>query len=258
MPAANDKQKKSEIFRQTMRWLIDFIFTFKNNRGEILDKPELSYADGFTCSSQEFYANVEQQMAARKIPGLEISRVKFAEGGLLSEQRVYLRLMRERLGIDTCAAPFGSLYFFSIRKVYVPALVRLWHIVVTLLFFGAVNALLMKPLGASYAAIATVALVFAIVGVLHNAAAEGGSDLDTLLLKIPVVGTIYEDWFRVETYYREDTRNLYLQLFPQFIQAIAEETCAAKGVKLIPYLQPPPPVSDLNKPLPPDKKPAAS
>jgi hypothetical protein len=73
-----------------------------------------------------------------------------------------------------------------------------------------------------------------------------------------VVGTIYEDWFRVETYYREDTRNLYPQFFPQFIQAIAEETCAAKGVKLIPYLQPPPPVSDLNKPLPPDKKPAAS
>ena len=258
MATTDNKPKKSEIFRQTIRWLIDFVFTFQNKRGEILDKPELLYADGFTCSSQEFYATVEQQMAARKIPGMEISRVKFAEGGLLSEQRVYLRLMRERLGIDTCAAPFGNLYFFSIRKVYVPALVRLWHIVVTLLFFGAVNALLLKPLGASYAAIATVALVFAIVGVLHNAAAEGGSDLDTLLLKIPVVGTIYEDWFRVETYYREDTRNLYLQLFPQFIQAIAEETCAAKGVKLIPYLQPPPPVSDLNKPLPPDKKPAAS
>jgi hypothetical protein len=93
MAAANDKPKKSEIFRQTIRWLIDFVFTFQNKRGEILDKPELLYADGFTCSSQEFYATVEQQMAARKIPGLEISRVKFAEGGLLSGQRVYLRLI---------------------------------------------------------------------------------------------------------------------------------------------------------------------
>jgi len=258
MADANDKPKKSEIFRQTMRWLIDFIFTFKNNRGEILDKPELLYADGFTCSPQEFYATVEQQTAARKIAGLEISRVKFSEGGLLSEQRVYLRLMRERLCIDTCAAPFGNLFFFSIRKVYVRALVRLWHIVVAILCFGVVDSLLMKPLGANYAAIATVALVFAIVGVLHNAAGEGGSDLDTLLLKIPVLATIYEDWFRVETYYREDTRNLYLQLFPQFIQAIAEETCAAKGVKLIPYLQPLPPVSELNKPVPPDKKPVAT
>jgi hypothetical protein len=258
MVDANDKPKKSEIFRQVIRWLIDFVFTFKNKRGDVLDKPNLLYADGFTCSPQEFYATVEQQMAARKIPGLDISRVKFAEGGLLSEQRVYLRLMRERLCIDTCAAPFGNLFFFSIRKVYVRALVRLWHIVVTLLFFGMVDSLLTKPLGANYAAIATVALVFAIVGVLHNAASEGGSDLDALLLKIPVVATIYEDWFRVDTYYREDTRSLYIQLFPQFIQAIAEETCAAKGYKLIPYLQPPPPVSDLNKPLSPDKKPAAT
>jgi len=258
MATTDNKPKKSEIFRQTIRWLIDFVFTFQNKRGEILDKPELLYADGFTCSSQEFYATVEQQMAARKIPGMEISRVKFAEGGLLSEQRVYLRLMRERLGIDTCAAPFGNLYFFSIRKVYVPALVRLWHIVMALVFLGVVYALLTKPLGANYAAIATVALVFAIVGVLHNAAAEGGSDLDALLLKTPVLATIYEDWFRVDTYYREDTRNLYMQLFPQFIQSIAEETCAAKGFKLIPYLQPSPPVSDLNKPLPPDKKSAAA
>lgn len=257
MATTNDKPKKSEIFRQVMRWLIDFVFTFKNKRGDVLDS-NLLYADGFNCSPQDFYATVEQQMAARKIPGLEISRVKFAEGGLLSDQRVYLRLMRERLCIDTCAAPFGNIFFFSIRKVYVPALVRLWHIVVAILFFGAVHWLLLKPLGANYAAIATVALVFAIVGVLHNAAGEGGSDLDTLLLKLPVVATIYEDWFRVETYYREDTRSLYLQLFPQFIQAIAEETCAAKGVKLVPYLQPLPPVLDLNKPLSPDKKPAAT
>ncbi|MEI6075168.1 MAG: hypothetical protein WCS94_06315 [Verrucomicrobiota bacterium] len=254
MTTTQDKPKKSEIFRQVIRRLIDFTFTFKNKRGDLLANPELLYADGFTCSPQEFYATVEQQIAARKIPGLEISRVKFAEGGLLSEQRVYLRLMRERLCIDTCAAPFGNLFFFSIRKVYVPALVRLWHIVVAFFFFGVVDSLLVSPLGASYAAFATVALVFAIVGVLHNAAGEDGSDLDTLLLKLPVVSTIYEDWFRVETYYREDTRSLYQQLFPQFIQAIAEETCAAKGYKLTPYLQPPPPIEDLKKPFPPDRK----
>jgi hypothetical protein len=219
MAAPSDKPKKSELFRQIMRWLIDFIFTFKNKRGELLDKPEPLYADGFNCSLQEFYDPVEQQVAARKIPGLEISRVSFAEGGLLSEQRVYLRLMRERLGIDTCAAPFGNLYFFSIRKVYVPALVRLWHILATLLFFGAVNALLMKPLGASYAMVATVTLVFALVGVLHNAAAEGGSDLDGLLLKIPVVGTIYEDWFRVDSVmlcWQFSRRNRLEGLIPSF------------------------------------------
>ena len=257
MAAANDKPKKSEVFRQVIRRLLDFVFGFKNNRGEVLDY-KLSHADGINLSAQEFYAQVEATLAARKIPGMEISRVHFNEGGLLSDQRVYLRLMRERLCIDTCAAPFGNLFFFSSRTVHVPALVRLWHILAAGFFFGAVFFLLVKPLGADYAALATVALVFALVGVLRNAAAEGGSDLDALLLKLPVVGSIYEDWFRVETYYREDTRNLYVDLLPKFIEELAHETCAANGVKLERHFQPAAPVSDLNKPLPPDKPPGAA
>ena len=72
------------------------------------------------------------------------------------------------------------------------------------------------------------------------------------------VAAIYEDWFRVDTYYREDTRSLYMQLLPQFIEELAQETCAAQGVKLEPQFQPIPPVSPLNKPPPPDKKPAAT
>src|SRR5947208_895985 len=121
MATSDDKPKKSELFR---RWL-DFIFGFKNKRGDVLDS-WIGHADGFSCSPQEFYATVEQQLAARKIPSMEITRQEFAEGGLLSDQRTYLRLMRERLAIVTCAAPFGNIFFFSCRTVYVPALVRLW------------------------------------------------------------------------------------------------------------------------------------
>jgi hypothetical protein len=258
MATTDDKPKKSELFRLIMRRLIDFVFGFKNKKGEILDY-KLAHAVGLSFPPQEFYAKVEQDLAAHKIPGMEISRVKFAEGGLLSDQRFYLRLMRERLCIDTCAAPFGNIFFFSFRTVYVPALVRLWHIMAAMAFFFAVEWLLVIPLGATFATIAVIALVFAIAGVLRNASSEGFSDLDTLLLKIPVVATIYEDWFRVETYYREDTRNLYLQLLPRFIHDFAEETCAAKGVKLESHFRPTPPVSDLNKPPPPDdKKPTAT
>ena len=166
--------------------------------------------------------------------------------------------MRERVCIDICAAPFGNCFFFSRRTVYVPALIRLWHILAALIFLGVVERLLIIPLGTNFATIALIGLVFAIAAVLRNASTGGFSDLDSLLLKIPVLATIYEDWFRVETYYREDTRNLYWQLLPQSIQTITEQTCAAKGVKLVPYVKPEPPVSDLNKPLPPDKKPAAT
>jgi len=257
MSATDDKPKKSEIFRLVMRRLIDFVFGFKNNKGKVLDY-KLSHAVGLNFPPQEFYAKVEQELATRKFPGMEVSRVPFAEGGLLSDQRVYLRLMRERLCIDTCAAPFGNVFFFSCRTVYVPALVRLSHILAAMIFFSVVERLLIIPLGATFATIAVIGLVFALAGVLRNASTGEFSDLDAILLKIPVVATIYEDWFRVETYYREDTRNLYLQLLPQFIQELAEEKCAAKGFKLEPHIKPQPPVSDLNKPLPPDKKPAVT
>ena len=239
-----------------MRDLLDFVFGFENKRGDLLDS-WLRHADNFSFPPQEFYAQVEQDLAARKIPGMEISRVPFAEGGLLSDQRMYLRLMRERLCLDTCAAPFGNLFFFSCRTVYVRAKVRLWHILAALVFLFVIERLLIQPLGLTFATIAVIGLVFALAGVLRNASSGGCSDLDTLLLKIPVVATIYEDWFRVDTYYREDTRSLYLQLLPKFIEGLAEDTCAAKGTRLEPQFQPTPPVSDLNHPLPPDKKPAA-
>ncbi len=221
MTTSSDKPKNGELFRCRMRRLIDFVFGFKNKRGEVLDY-KLSRADGISLSPQDFYARVEQALAARKFPGLEIARVPFAEGGLLSDQRIYLRLMRERLCVDTCAAPFGNVFFFSSRTVHVPALVRLWHLLAALAFFFAVEWLLITPLGVTFATIALITLVFALAGVLRNASSGGFSDLDTCLLKIPVVATIYEDWFRVETYYQEDTRNLYLQLVPQFIDELAQ------------------------------------
>ena len=248
MPTADDKPKKSELVR---RWL-DFVFGFENKKGDVLDSWIYS-ADGFNCSSQEFYAKVEQELAARKIPSMEISRQEFAEGGLLSDQRTYLRLMRERLAIVTCAAPFGNIFFFSCRTVYVRALVRLWHILAAAVFFFAVERLLIIPLGVTFATVALIALLFALAGVLRNASTAAFSDLDTLLLRIPVVGIIYEDWFRLDTYYREDTRSLYLQVLPNLIQELAKDTCAANGVKLEQKFQRTPAIADLNQPLLQDK-----
>jgi hypothetical protein len=226
MAEPDNKPKKREFVRP----VLDFIFGFKNQRGEILDGWLFS-ADGFTFDPKEFYAAVETKLAELKIPSMEISRVEFAEGGLLSDQRTYLRLMRERFAIDTCAAPFGSHYFFSCRFVHVPALVRLWHLVATAVFFAVVGSLLVNLLGFTFAIIALATLPFAIVGVLRNAVAF--TDLDTLLLKIPVVATLYENWFRMETYYRVDTRTLYKSILPELIRAAAEEVTAAKGVKLV-------------------------
>ena len=241
-----DKPKMSERIRS----VLEFIFGFENKRGDILEHWIYS-AEGFSLSPGEFYAAIEKALADRKIPGLTVTRQEFAEGGLLSDQRIYLRLLRERLAIVACAAPFGNIYFFSYRVVHVPALVRLWHILAALAFFGGTGLLFTGFMGPAFAIVAQVALLFALCGVLRNAGSSAFDDLDALLLRIPIVSTIYQNWFRMDTYYRDDTRTLYVKLMPELVQEAAEEICAGKGVKLVRQYQYPPILRELFLPLPP-------
>lgn len=240
------KPKKGEVLRA---W-IDFIFGYENKKGEVLDY-WIAFHDSLNLPPQEFYAAVEKEVQARKIPGLGLSREGFSEAGMLSDLRVYLRFFRERLAIYTCASPFGTGYFFSCRTVYVPALVRLWHIVAALVFFALIGAILQGQLGFTYTVVALIAFLIALVGVFRNAASSARSDLDAWLLKIPIVATIYEDWFRPETYYRLDTRAVYVQRFPQLVKQLAEEISAAKGAKLVKQYQFAPVFGELYKPVPP-------
>src|SRR5438552_3098525 len=90
----------------------------------------------FNTSTQEFYTVVEKEITESKVPDLTISRVEFSEEGLLSAKRQYLRMTRERLVFDICAAPFGTGYFFSCRFGEVPPVVQLWQL---LALFGALG-----------------------------------------------------------------------------------------------------------------------
>lgn len=194
----------------------------------------IAFAENFALTPKEFYAAVEQAIAANKIPGLEISGINYREGGLLSDQRIYLRMIRERLAFDICAAPFGSYFFFSCRSVYSPAVIRLWQILVLALFFSSIYYMLYQSLGTVMALIAVAGIFIAIAWTMRNTIALGLSDLDTLLLKSPAIGSIYERWIRSsDTYYREDTRLLYLEVVPNVVKKIMEEFTSAKGVKLV-------------------------
>lgn len=223
---------------------------FKSKKGDVLNH-WIAFVDGFSFSPQEFYTAIEKELQVRQIPGLEISRVEFSEGGLLSDKRLYLRLLRERLAFDLCAAPFGTTYFFSCRAVDIPAVVRLWHILLLLLFFAIVGGLLIKPLGLIYSFVATVALIFALGQLLANTTALGLQNLDTMLIRTPVIGPIYERWFRKQTYYRTDTRLLYLELVPKLFREQADGVTGAKGIKLERQYQWAPILGELYKPMPP-------
>lgn len=227
MEQAEFKSKSSNPWRG----ILEFVFGIENKRGDILHH-WIAFADGLSFSTEEFYRKVEDEIKARSLPDLAISQEEFAETSVLSGKRSYLRIMRERLTFDTCAAPFGNIFFFSCRTLYVHALVRLWHILALILLFAVIGRLLIQPLGLLGAAVAMVTLVFALVAVLRNVSVFGAESFDSLLLRIPIICTVYETWFREETYYRYDTRLLYLRILPDLIKELAQDIVAAKGVKL--------------------------
>jgi hypothetical protein len=220
---------------------------FKKKEDDLLAH-NIAVAANFEFLPNEFYDRVEAELEARKIPGIAISRVEYAEGGLLSHKRTYLRVIRERLAFDTCAAPFGTEFFFSYRSVYSPPRVQLWHLLVVLVTFYLIFVALIRPLGFFFASLAVLSLVFATIQVFQNAVAASLGDLDSLLLKIPGFGPIYEAWFRKDTYYRQDTRLIYLEIIPRLVQMIMDEITAKDGVKLMNQYERAPILGDLYKP----------
>jgi hypothetical protein len=244
------KSKRGDLLRRCF----DFVFTYENKKGEILDY-WITFYDTLKYSPQEFYERIEKELEARRVPGMGIAREEFAEGGLLSEKRIYLRLFRERLAVYACASPFGAGYFFSCRVVYVEALIRLWHIVATLFVFTILGVILIPLLGLPFAVIALSALPFALAGVVHNISKSVYSDLDTFLLKIPGLSTIYEALFRADTYYRADARGFYLKQIPTLINELAQEITAGNGAKLVQHYRYPPINKDLQRVLPPSAEP---
>lgn len=110
--------------------------------------------DNFQFVTADFYRMIEKQLTDRKVPGLDISRVELGEGGLLSGKREYLRLRRERLVFDICAAPFGSSYFFSFRFVELPLGIKPAEMLVFIVGLLLIWSLLIYVFGTIYGIIA--------------------------------------------------------------------------------------------------------
>ncbi len=203
--------------------------------------------DKFQFSSQEFYAEVEKELVARRVPGLTISRVDFHEGGLLSDKRVYLRLARERLAMDICAAPFGRTFFFSLRVVEKPRLGWLALIFIFFLIVAYYFAYL-KARGTTLTIAGIIALGALLYWMFRPQPVTSGSlasvdekapatpkelpNFSAILLDLPIIGHLYER-IRRDTYYRHDTRVMYLTVVNDIVKMKIEEVTAAKGVKLI-------------------------
>jgi hypothetical protein len=203
----------------------------------------------FTTPTQDFYAAVEKELKEHQVPALDISRVEFSEGGLLSHKRQYLRLTRERLVFDICAAPFGTDFFFSCRFAELPAQVSLLAFVVFFFSFMALLYFSFNVLGFWSSIIFWSVVLVAQAYILRNAVSLGLNDLDAWLLKQPLFGPLYERFFRKETYYRQDTRLMYLTVVEGVVKKLVEQETAAKGVKLLTQYEYAPILGELYRPI---------
>jgi hypothetical protein len=200
--------------------------------------------DNFQFSTQEFYDEVEKELAARQVPGLKISRVDFFEGSVLSDKRTYLRLARERYAFDVCAAPFGREYFFSVRLVEKPRFG--WLALIAIGFLLGVASWLIGHIGINALGLAVfAAFAYLIYRSIQQSDSEPDKkdssspvklppipDLQSLLLDYTVIGAWY-DRFRKDTYFRHDTRLMYLTVITEIVKMKVDEVTAAKGVKLV-------------------------
>ena len=71
------------------------------------------YFEDAQFSSQDIYARIEQIVKDKGIPSVQTCRVTHSEGGMLSANREYLRIARNYVAFDVCAAPFGKGFFIS-------------------------------------------------------------------------------------------------------------------------------------------------
>jgi hypothetical protein len=69
--------------------------------------------DKTNFSPQEFYQTVEKLIHERQFRGVSLLRITYAEGGLFSSGREYLRVRYKDYLFDICAAPFAKNFFIS-------------------------------------------------------------------------------------------------------------------------------------------------
>jgi hypothetical protein len=223
------------------------MFGFKSKQADVIDH-WYALVPGFHTPTKDFYETIEKELKEREVPGLEISHVDFAEGGVLSQKREYLRMTRERLVFDICAAPFGTAFFFSCRFAQIPTVIRLWQLFVVIVGIFVATMLTLRFAGLILGGLLLLSALVFLIYMLRNAVAMGLNDLDAMLIKSPVVGPIYENWFRRETYYRLDTRIMYCDTVNAVVKAKVEETTGSKGIKLIRYMENCPMLSEIYKP----------
>jgi hypothetical protein len=190
-----------------------------------------SLIEGFATSSLDFYELVKAGIARREIPDLKISQVEWKESGLGSGKRTYLRVSREGLNFDICAAPFGTGYFFSWWLAKIPRILLDFAV---LFGIGFVALLFASIFGRQGCGLALVIAPFMFLMILLGAGAVvryGDLGVEPTVLSMPITGWFYGFIFRPQTYFNEDTAIMFRESVHHAVTEAIDQVTSAQGVR---------------------------
>ena len=211
--------------------------------------------DGLQTSAIEFYAAVETSLKERDIPGIQFARVKFKESGIVSAERIYLRVKRKGLFFDIGAAPFGTGYFFSwwmarsrpspiLGTLLAAALViaipwltpklllPLWYLLHITHLMGILRPVIyVGPVLYKYKTFQILAMiaVFALIRRIANRFVF----FDGFLSGVPILGPLYKWCLARDTYYSVDTMLMYQSLVSSVVTEAVDKLMTAKGMRAL-------------------------
>lgn len=194
--------------------------------------------DNFNTSTMEFYAAVEQALKPKEIPDYSVSRIDWREGGVLTARREYLRIRRGKLAFDLCAAPFGTGFFFSWWLAELPPThAILWALLICFLGVGFIGGMV-----AAYGFTGLfwgVVLGFGIAWLLGYLLREGhlGTEVEDIVLAVPIFGAIYARIFKPSTYYKTDTTLMFQAVVNGVVQDVVEQVMSSKGLRPLTELE---------------------
>ncbi len=205
-----------------------------------------SLIEGFSTSTLDFYELVKAGIARREIPNLKISQVEWKQSGLGSGKRVYLRVSREELNFDICAAPFGTGYFFSwwlakISRALLDVLfLFLYVVVVGFILFratagnsGSGEEMMVGDSSSGCAGFFLKPLIFfgILVALGFLVRYNENLGLEPTVLSMPITGFFYGLIFRPATYFNEDTAIMFRESVHHAVLEAIDQVTTAQGVR---------------------------
>jgi len=200
-------------------------------KAEVLSHWSLLMED-FQTSALGFYKEVEEALARREIPDIEISRVDSKEGGVASAKREYLRVRRGQLVFDICASPFGKSYFFSWWLARMGRGNVLLSALALFLLMFFTWTLAWESNSTFWGFFLTLGVALFIIGVLAKQAADD-PDIEDWLLEQPIIGSIYNRLFSPVTYYKTDTATMFRESVRQAVMEVINGMREEKGLRAL-------------------------